>query len=269
MGLGEQSSGFMGAGTEGSLLAFLRVLATDPDGPTLATALARGLLSEWSPVQVVVFLVDPTGELLAAAASFGSDPLPTADHSLVPVDLSTPFTHVFRTGEESEWTLAESAELFPAVAGWVASHPSADTAEAFGLPLRSGGRTVGVLGVVFGTPVERSWRLRSALDGAVAALSVWALAPGRSIADAERLRGVTPTSRQRRILQLLEAGRSNAKIAAELGVSVGTVKTDLAHLFRLYGVRDRKALVHAARRAEATLHDGPDGHVDATVDARA
>jgi DNA-binding CsgD family transcriptional regulator len=237
-------------GTDGSVLAFLRVLAADPDGATLAAALARGLLAEWAPGTLSVYLVDAAGEALVDVGSYGIDTTDSFDYSRVPLTVPTPFSQAVRTGEERFWTLLEGAADYPAVAGWVARHPAADTAEAVVIPIWSRGRTVGVLSVLFATPVDRTWRLRSALDSAAAALAVWALSSEHAPSARPRgSRGVAPTPRQQRILDQLAAGRTNAQIAADLQVSVGTVKTDLAHLFRIYAVRDRQSLVDAAAAA--------------------
>jgi DNA-binding NarL/FixJ family response regulator len=47
------------------------------------------------------------------------------------------------------------------------------------------------------------------------------------------------TGREREILRLLGAGRSNAEIASALFVSAATVKTHLAHIYGKLGVRGR------------------------------
>ena len=47
------------------------------------------------------------------------------------------------------------------------------------------------------------------------------------------------TSREREIVRLLGAGRSNAEIAEALFVSAATVKTHLAHVYEKLGVRSR------------------------------
>lgn len=55
--------------------------------------------------------------------------------------------------------------------------------------------------------------------------------------------------REREVLHLLAQGNRNKEIAAELGVSVGTVKTHLRHIFRKLMVADRTAAVLSALRA--------------------
>jgi LuxR family maltose regulon positive regulatory protein len=55
------------------------------------------------------------------------------------------------------------------------------------------------------------------------------------------------TEREVQVLRLLAAGRSNAKMAAELFVEQSTVKTHLLHLYRKLGVHSRTQAVARAR----------------------
>jgi DNA-binding NarL/FixJ family response regulator len=54
------------------------------------------------------------------------------------------------------------------------------------------------------------------------------------------------SQRERDVLQALARGNRNKQIGAELGVSVGTVKTHLRHIFRKLQVSDRTAAVLVA-----------------------
>ena len=55
------------------------------------------------------------------------------------------------------------------------------------------------------------------------------------------------TSRQAEVLRLLEQGRSTKQIAAELHLSIETVRNHIRHLFRALGVNSRLEAVAAAR----------------------
>jgi ATP/maltotriose-dependent transcriptional regulator MalT len=51
------------------------------------------------------------------------------------------------------------------------------------------------------------------------------------------------------VLGLLEQGRSNKQIAAELHLSAETVRNHMRHLFQALGVNSRLEAVAAARRS--------------------
>jgi DNA-binding NarL/FixJ family response regulator len=57
--------------------------------------------------------------------------------------------------------------------------------------------------------------------------------------------------REEQVLHSLAQGLSNKEIGAALGLSVGTVKTHLRHIFRKIGVSDRTSAALAALRGDA------------------
>ncbi|MBB5079396.1 response regulator [Nonomuraea endophytica] len=59
----------------------------------------------------------------------------------------------------------------------------------------------------------------------------------------------TLTERERRVLELIAHGLSNAQIAQETGLSLSTVKNRVSELFAKLGVRDRAQAVIAAYEA--------------------
>jgi DNA-binding NarL/FixJ family response regulator len=60
------------------------------------------------------------------------------------------------------------------------------------------------------------------------------------------------SDREREILALIGAGRSNSEIADELFISMATVKTHVRHVFAKLNLRDRSHAVIAAREAGLT-----------------
>jgi DNA-binding NarL/FixJ family response regulator len=87
------------------------------------------------------------------------------------------------------------------------------------------------------------------LDPSVAARLVEAIAaPAGSPAPAPADRADQLTPREREVLELIGAGRSNKRIALELGVSEKTVKTHVGHVLAKLGVADRtSAALYAVR----------------------
>ena len=57
------------------------------------------------------------------------------------------------------------------------------------------------------------------------------------------------SEREREVLAMIGAGRSNAEIAAALVISMATVKTHVRHIFAKLDLRDRAQAVVAAREA--------------------
>jgi DNA-binding NarL/FixJ family response regulator len=57
------------------------------------------------------------------------------------------------------------------------------------------------------------------------------------------------SDREREVLAMIGAGRSNSEIAAELVISMATVKTHVRHIFAKLDLRDRAQAVVAARDA--------------------
>jgi DNA-binding NarL/FixJ family response regulator len=91
------------------------------------------------------------------------------------------------------------------------------------------------------------------LDPAAAARLVEAVAQGATPAPATRER---LTRREQEVLELLARGRSNKRIAFELGISEKTVKAHVGHVLAKLGVSDRtEAAVLAV--SEGLLRTGP------------
>jgi DNA-binding NarL/FixJ family response regulator len=90
---------------------------------------------------------------------------------------------------------------------------------------------------------------RAAIDPTVAARLLRAMADGgarsQSVPD-------TLTPREREVLCLIAAGRSNKRIALELGVAEKTVKTHVGHVLAKLGVSDRTQAALVAVRAGLT-----------------
>ena len=89
-------------------------------------------------------------------------------------------------------------------------------------------------------PAELARAVRAAhaggtlLDPTVASRLVEAIAQPRGEEPRERL-----TAREREVLALIALGRSNKRIALELGIAEKTVKTHVGHLLAKLGVPDR------------------------------
>jgi two-component system, NarL family, response regulator LiaR len=90
---------------------------------------------------------------------------------------------------------------------------------------------------------------RATIDPTVAARLLRTLAEGDAPAQAVP---DTLTPRERQVLCLIAAGRSNKRIALELGVAEKTVKTHVGHVLAKLGVSDRTQAAVVAVRAGLT-----------------
>jgi two-component system NarL family response regulator len=71
---------------------------------------------------------------------------------------------------------------------------------------------------------------------------------------AERLPRQELSARETEVLQLVVEGKSNKEIAAAIGLSDGTVRVHLSHIFEKLGVHDRtQAAMQAVQRGIVKL----------------
>ena len=123
---------------------------------------------------------------------------------------------------------------------------------------------------------EREWQIRDALErGAAAFLLLGAaadelfvavrtvhrgechLSPSIAASLAASLASEPLTEREGQVLTLLTDGLSNKRIAAQLDISLGTVKAHLRSAFEKLGVHSRtEAVLTAERRGMLRLHGG-------------
>ena len=69
-----------------------------------------------------------------------------------------------------------------------------------------------------------------------------------SLPSTRAMRRAAITAREKQVLQMLVAGRSNKEIAVPLGIEVRTVKAHMSQLIRKLGVRNRIAVSVQALR---------------------
>lgn len=74
------------------------------------------------------------------------------------------------------------------------------------------------------------------------------LRPGQ---NASRRHHLGLTAREQEVYELVQRGLSNREVGAELGISAGTVKIHLQHIFAKTGVRERTGLVVAQQQQQA------------------
>jgi DNA-binding CsgD family transcriptional regulator len=233
------------------LISYLWMLSDLPDGEAVGFAICRGLLAPFGADLVLVYGARGDGRILDLVASYGMGQMDIAVYGRVTADMHLPGAETYRMGLEKWLTKKQVADEYPLAAPFFRAR--APEGEFAFLPLRHRGAPVGFVAVGFPGRVERSWHLRATIEGLLSATVMWMLA-------SSALRGTAPsnlgevgpleiTARQREVLILMKAGRTNGDIARELGYSGATIKADITNLGQLLGARGRAQILEKAERA--------------------
>jgi DNA-binding NarL/FixJ family response regulator len=204
----------------------IRVLLVDDQD--LVRAGLKGILRERFGFQIVAECQDGSGALAAVH---------TFDPDVVLMDVRMPVLG----------GVAATAQIRAAKPGTpVLALTTFNDEEALAGMLRAGAAGF-VLKQVPAEELQRAVRVVAEggawLDPAVTAhvLEVYREAPSRPSARSAALERLT--GRERDVLGLIARGRTNAEIAADLGVGEGTVKTHVNHIFTKLDLRDRAAAI--------------------------
>lgn len=166
-----------------------------------------------------------------------------------------------RPGRWAEAAAGRARGLLEATSGDVpravgALEEAREQAAALGDPFELA-RTLLALGVVQRRAKQRGAARESLTAARLTFEQVGARLWGRRARDElARVGGRAPsdgelTPMERRVTELVAAGKSNRETAAELVVTVRTVETHLSHIYRKLGVRSRTELAAQARRETA------------------
>jgi PAS domain S-box-containing protein len=236
---------------EGSVSAFIRLVANQPDGDTLARAVMLGVLDGLEIRGAALYRVDLPRRLFVSVGSYGVKEMLLNGHREVPLDVALPIGEVYRTGTEYSATVRQIGLDYPLSGGWTELHEEPDTSEITILPVFYKGLVSGIVVLGSQTPLGQSWEVRNVLDTMRACVTCWlAMNDPISVLPVPfPARTLRVTQRQRDILRLVESGYPNQQIALRLGFSEGTIRSDLLQLTRLLGVRGRQNLVAVSRRA--------------------
>ncbi len=243
----------------GTLSALVRLVASQPDGNTLARVLVLGWLDGLGVRGMSIYRVDKAGKSFVLAGSHLVDRSLLTGFEQVTLDAKMPLGEVYRTGSEYCATMSEMALDYPLSAGWVALHDGPENTEMTILPVFGCGLVNGVVVLSSDSLLGKSWQARNSLDTMCACVACWL---GMNSDDRTSASEPIPvvnfrvTDRQRQILLLVGEGHTNQGIATRLGFSEGTIRSDLLRLTRLLQVRGRVSLVDAARRAGLLDLDG-------------
>lgn len=234
---------------------FWTFLAAFPHPVTVPRAMALGPLSNFETKGA--FLAFPhEGDYLRTMGGFGFTDEEMDRYAVVPLSMPSPMGEAYLNSEVTILPFHELPSRYEVVRVdpeiWSLMADRFGGGDVVHVPITAQGTTLGVLG--FYTNERRMWTSKdiSYLEGLCAAVGIWATHPLSGVQTPEIWRPVGETmlvlsDRQRVILRLVEARKSNAAIAMALGYSSSTVKAEIQKVLRALKVNDRTTAAERAR----------------------
>lgn len=224
------------------LRAFLGVLVNCSSGDTVARAVAEAALADLGVHAVGLHAI--SGSALDLVGSFGVPPARRRLLEHIPADAPAPEQRTIADGEAAAYAHSEL--------GVVPLHRHLDTTTP-GLtilaPLRLEGRITGLLTLQTHRSGGFDAVTQRRIDGIGAALALW-VAVQRPAPPPTSERPLL-NARQRRVIDGIRRGLTNAAIAAELGFAVGTIKADITAMSAMFGASGRLDLLQRVDAAFA------------------
>lgn len=229
--------------TDALLRRLLHVLTNSPQPQAVARTMALGTLQLLGPRYVTVHAV--VGDTLELRSHFGTAPERNLLAARIPCDAPAPEGRAAQEVAVQRVQYADPSGRHPLLA----HHDITPGGELLCLPLLHEARAVGVLSLQLPQPAMEDWTTRDLLEGTCAALALWLLSDARNAPTPHAGTRLRVTDRQRKVLDGLRRGLTNAAVAAELGFSIGTIKADITNLSALLGASGREDLLRKVGQA--------------------
>lgn len=228
----------------------IAALTQVPPGDQVA-ALVAGTLSNWARVLEVRLYLKPFGAQVAILDGYhGLDADLSRNVRALPLGSPGAVADAMALGQHVTVPLGEVAHLAPAFTELMvdAAHESGDHVVLDYVPMSVAGAAVGLIVVTrAATDTSMESHDRAHLLATASAVSLWAAERRRdpSVSPSPHTQG-NLSSRQERILTLVQRGYTNDRVGRELGFSTSTVKADLLKMYDLTGTHTRQHLLTAA-----------------------
>lgn len=241
--------------SNGGLPRFLQYLATLPHPDAVARALLLGPMSNFDAVTISITQI--IGNDLELHGTHGYTAGEVDGYWRVPLSIPTPFNRCVHEAEVLIDEIEEVTTRFEALKVdedlWQGFMDRFGVGQVISAPIVLQGTVIGAFGGI--TRSKRTWSSLdfAVLDGISSALGLWMTHPDAPAKTSDRLRRPDPallhlTERQKQILVLVEAGKSNTSIAHALGYSVSTIKQELQKVMKTMGLSDRLEAAARARK---------------------
>lgn len=238
----------------GGLPTLLEVIGRSPHPDEVARAIVEGPGACFGATSAAVLWAKHPH--LVILGTHGYRPQEVQGLNTIPLDGDYPLTHSFWEGEviitPSRYVGERYTSMTRPESRWQRLKERMPDGDHVTAPIVSDGRAIGAYAM--NVPASRDWSTLdiAALDALSHALGMWMTHPDSGLPvepSSPAVDEFSITTRQRQILSLISEGRTNLSISHSLGISLSTVKQDIARLMDLLDAPDRYA---AAERA-ATL----------------
>jgi DNA-binding CsgD family transcriptional regulator len=240
------------------LASFLTYLGAFPQPGTITRALVAGPLAPLKVVACLIWLADDDDAEMRLVTSYGGSDEHVDRYRTLSLKLYLPIVMAYKQCRtiisdmpgfvDDNAVLSLDRDLWDGLITLTGATSVLDT------PIISGGVPIGSMGLLLGekgpwTPEELDLIL-----GITSALGSWLTHPRSGVAEylSSKSAAIGPqlelSARQLRILELVEAGKSNASIARSLGYSESTVKQEVKAILRILRADSRHAAVDRARQ---------------------
>jgi len=236
-----------------TVLRMLQALAASKDANDFCRAMALEVLEGVGVVSTFVGRLDSDGHItMIGSYGYSKQRVENTPRPSIWDDLA--IAETVRTGE---------VLVFETWDAYIGRYPDkghlASPGQAFVcMPLKVRGARAGGFGITFTAPLSGAqlnpqlWQVFAAVGdvflthGWEAEMARWPV-PTIDFGQDEKFAASSLSDRERAVLTLMAAGKTNSSIARELAYSESTIKQDTIRIFKLLGVKTRADAVLAAR----------------------
>ena len=246
----------------GGLSTLLDVVSQSPHPDEVARAIVEGPGARMGATSAAVLWANYPKLIILGSHGYRAPEI----SGLAYVDISRayPLTHAYMESEVIITPTPFVEERYPAMgrsgSRWHHLKERIPDGDHVSAPIHSRGRTIGAFAL--NCPESRDWSSLelATLSGVSHALGMWMSHPDSGIpvaSDGVEVAAGILTERQRQILVMVNEGRTNASIGHALGLSVSTVKQEMARVLVALDVPDRVAAVRQAQDLGLLAVDQP------------
>jgi len=242
----------IGTSSRTTYAGLLQFLTTFPSADAVAQAIARGPLAQFG-CQSVNIWSHSNPEELVCVGGHGVERYDFPIYDRLSLNVQSPLTESFISSATIVLPVSEVLTLYPSLRVdqdfWDEIIKTNGDGDVCQVPIFANGIPIGAYSFLCDRINHWNPQSTTVLDGLAAALGLWMSHPGSKIlgvAVNEIHEGLSLTSRQIEILDLVREGKSNAYISARLGFSHSTVKQELQRVMKRLKVSDRTSAVNRA-----------------------